>query len=39
MICVVARRALALPDEAIPSHQEAASAKNKNASQRHGEDK
>jgi len=33
---VVARRALALPDEAIPNTEETASAKTKSASQRHG---
>jgi hypothetical protein len=32
---VIARRALALPDEAIPNYEETASAKNKCASQRH----
>ena len=34
---VVARRALALPDEATPNDEETASAKTKNASQRHGD--
>jgi uroporphyrin-III C-methyltransferase len=32
---VIARRAFALPDEAIPSYEETASAKSKSASQRH----
>ncbi len=32
---VVARRALSLPDEATPNHEETASAKTKSASQRH----
>jgi len=32
---VIARRALALPDEAIPSYEETASVKNKTTSQRH----
>ena len=35
---VVARRALALSDEAIPMYEETASAKNKSAAQRHNED-
>jgi hypothetical protein len=35
MTHVVARRALALPDEAISNYQETASAKRKSASQRH----